>query len=154
MKTIKHIKIVFFAFVLLLGAYTKIEAQAGGGGKREKIEALRIAFITQQLDLTTQEAQVFWPVYNEYLDKLETLRKNFKQQYNKTTDFNFKTDKEAEAYINAEINMKQKEAEYFKEYYEKIKKVLPLKKVAQLRRAEEDFKKELLHQLQGKGSVD
>ncbi len=153
MKTKNYIKIILFAFVLLLG-YREARAQGGGGGKKEKIEALRIAFITQRLDLTSKEAQVFWPVYNEYLDKLETLRKSFKQQYNKNTDFDFKTDKEAEAYINAEINLKQKEAEYFKEYYERIKKVLPLKKVAQLRRAEEDFKKELLHQLQGKGAVD
>ena len=152
LKTKTHIKIMLLSIVMFASFYGKLMAQTDN--KREKIEALRIAFITQKLDLNTKEALVFWPVYNEYLDKIETLRKNFKLQYTKNTNYDFKTDKEAENYINAEITLKQKEAEYFKEYYEKIKKTLPIKKVAQLRRAEEDFKKELLHQLQGKGTIE
>ncbi len=121
--------------------------------KKDKIEALRIAFITKQLDLTSKEAQAFWPVYNDYLDKVESARKAFRQQYKKN-DYDFSTDKEAEDFINAEIQLKQKEAAYFKEYYEKFKKVLPVKKVALLRKAEEDFKKEIIKQLQGRGAND
>ena len=148
MKTLLHLKLpMLLAFFTLFGVFT---AKAQPGAKKEKIEALRISFITSQLDLTPQEAQVFWPVYNEYLDKIEAVRKNFKQQYNKRTDYEFKTDKEAEAYISAEINLKQKEADYFAAYYEKFKKVLPVIKVARLRRAEEEFKKKLIEQLQGK----
>lgn len=148
MKTLIKLKLP-----LLLALFTLISAfsvKAQPGSKKEKIEALRIAFITQQLDLSSAEAQLFWPVYNEYLDKMDAARKSFRQQYNKQTDYDFKTDKEAEAYLNAEISLKQKEAEYFREYYEKFKKVLPVKKVAKLRRAEEDFKKKLIEQLQGK----
>jgi hypothetical protein len=148
LKTLFKLKFLLLLFCLLFAGISSIKAQPGA--KKEKIEALRIAYITQQLDLGTQEAQVFWPVYNEYLDKLEAARKAFRQQYNKNTDFDFKTDAEASAYLTAEINLKQKEADYFKEYYEKFKKVLPLKKVAKLRRAEEEFKKKLIEQLQGK----
>ncbi|MFL5753594.1 MAG: hypothetical protein ACJ76F_09315 [Bacteroidia bacterium] len=149
MKTLLKIK---FPVLLLLAFFSVSVAKAQPGAKKEKVEALRISFITQQLDLGTQEAQLFWPVYNEYLDKLDAARKAFRQQYNKQTDFDFKTDKEADAYLNAEINLKQKEADYFREYYEKFKKVLPVKKVAKLRRAEEEFKKKLIEQLQGKAT--
>jgi len=118
--------------------------------RKEKVEALRVAYITKELDLTETEAQVFWPVYNEYQKKQEDSRKEFKKKYNKETDYNFATDKEAEDYITADIQHKVQEAELLKTYYEKIKKVLPVKKVAKLRRAEESFRQEMLKQLKHK----
>lgn len=48
----------------------------GGNDDGNKIQALKIAFITQKLDLTTAEAQKFWPVYNEYDDEVKSLKKN------------------------------------------------------------------------------
>ncbi len=117
------------------------------GGKKEKIEALRVAFITQQLNLTADESQKFWPVYNEYMDKFRAARREFK-----STPTTFTTDKEAQDFLDAELLFKQRELSLYKEYYDKFKKILPLKKVAQLRQAEEDFKKELLKQLQGKSN--
>ena len=39
-------------------------------GNRDKIKTLKIAFITEKLDLSEQEAQKFWPIYNKY-DKKE-----------------------------------------------------------------------------------
>ena len=120
--------------------------------KRDKIEALRVSFINQKVNFTTQESQLFWPLYDEYSDKLENARKSFRQQFIKNIDFTTLTDKEAEAYINAELTLKQKEYELYKEYFEKFKKVLPIKKVALLRRAEEEFKKELIKNIKGNSS--
>jgi hypothetical protein len=117
------------------------------GGKKEKIDALRVAFITEQLDLTTDESQKFWPVYNEYQDKLKAARREFK-----ALPTTFTGDKDAQEYLDAELLFKQRELSLYKEYFDKFKKVLPVKKVAQLRKAEEDFKKELVRQLQGKAS--
>lgn len=37
------------------------------------IEAVKAAFITQKLDLTTREAQNFWPLYNTYQKEIEAL---------------------------------------------------------------------------------
>lgn len=138
MKNRKYI--LSYLFVLL--AFLKVFPQ---GGKNEKIEALRVAFITDKLKLTADESQKFWPVYNDYQDKLKAARQEFKKQ--PTT---FTTDKEAQDYLDAELLLKQREYSLYKEYYEKIRKTIPIKKVAELRQAEEDFKKELLKQLQGK----
>ncbi len=117
------------------------------GNKKEKIEALRVAFITSTLQLTTEESQKFWPLFNEYQDQLKSARKEFKSQPS-----TFENDPQAIAYLDAELLLKQRELKFYKEFYEKIKKVIPVRKVALLRKAEEDFKKELLKQLQGKSN--
>ncbi|WAC02058.1 hypothetical protein N7U66_20040 [Lacinutrix neustonica] len=41
---------------------------------KEKVKVLKIAHITEQLDLTAQEAQAFWPVYNANEDAREKQR--------------------------------------------------------------------------------
>lgn len=139
MKRFLQILILLFS----LGAILPAQAQ----NNKEKIEALRVAFIAKEVKLTPQEAQVFWPVYNEWQDKLEALkakRKDFKKiKENPETA----TDKEVEAYLNTELLIRQKEAELFKEYNERLKKILPIKKVALVYKAEEEFKKELIKQL-------
>ncbi len=43
--------------------------------KQQDIEALKIAFISKELDLTPDEAQKFWPVYNQYSKELKTTIK-------------------------------------------------------------------------------
>jgi hypothetical protein len=112
--------------------------------KRDKIDALRVTFINEKVNFTTAESQAFWPLYNEYNDKLDLARKTFRQQYVKDIDFTTLSDKEAETYLSAELSLKQKEYELYKEYFEKFKKVLPVKKVAILRRAEEEFRREMI----------
>lgn len=141
----RYYKYYLLAFLLL----SSVMQSFSQGDKKEKIEALRIAFIAKKVSFTTQESQAFWPLYNEMNDKLEAARKTFRQQYNAKTNYNFETDKEAEAYLNAELLLKQKEYEIHKEYYEKFKKILPVKKLAAVRRAEEEFKKEIIKTIQG-----
>jgi len=46
-----------------------------GDGKLNKLESYKIAFITRKLDLSSEEAQKFWPVYNKYVAELAATRK-------------------------------------------------------------------------------
>lgn len=131
---------LFFLQVFFIGSL----AAQGADAKKDKLDALKAAFISKKVNFTDKEAVAFWPLYNEMNDKMEANRKTFRSQYNAATNYNFATDKEAETYLNAELSLKQKEFELYKEYYERFKKILPLKKVAALRRAEEDFKKEII----------
>jgi len=134
-------QIIFTALLMCIVSFGFSQA---GETKRDKIDALRVAFITKKLSLTSQEVQTFWPLYNEMNDKQDATRKAFRQKYHPRLNYDFATDKEAEDYLNAELTLKQKEYELYKEYYEKFKKVLPIKKAALLKRAEEDFKKEII----------
>jgi len=71
-------KRIFLLLVLLTGNIALLRAQDGDDPKRgEKIESLKIAFITQKLSLTSAEAQSFWPVYNRYeVEMKAALRDN------------------------------------------------------------------------------
>lgn len=131
---------------MLLGGLTNAQTKAD---KKEQIATFRVAFITQELNLTSKEAQLFWPVYNEYQDKLETLRKSRRKENRKLTPENM-TDQEAELFIESETDFKVSEANLQKQYYTRFKQSLPVKKVALLIKAEEDFKRELLKQLKDK----
>jgi|LakMenEpi03Aug12_release.lakeMendotaPanAssembly.Ray.scaffolds.fasta_scaffold685009_1 hypothetical protein len=143
----KRILLILFLLSGLL-----VEAQPGGGEKREKIEAMRVAFITKRLDLSSKEAQNFWPVFNEYQDKLEALRASRRKEMKNLRDkLDQLNDKEAEGFIDGELNFKQKELDLQKAYFAKFKQVLPLSKVAMLMRAEDEFKKELLKQIKERG---
>ena len=141
----KYIFICVFCIIAL-------SAMAQPGSKRDKIDALRVTFISSKVPLSNQESQLFWPLYIEYNDKADNLKKSFRQQFIRDVDYSTVTDKEAEAYLVAELTLKQKEYELSKEYYEKFKKVLPIKKIALIRRAEEDFKKELIKNIKGNSS--
>ncbi len=140
-KHYKHFFLLLFLAFFICSSYSQTDA------KREKIDALRASFINKKVNFTTKETEAFWPLYNEMNDKLDAVRRTFRQKYNSNTNYNFETDKEAEDYLNAELNLKQKEFEINKDYYDKFKKILPVKKVADVRRAEEDFKKEIINSI-------
>ena len=136
-----NIKYIFAALLLMFIINSNF---AQSDSKKDKIAALRANFISKKVNFTSQEEHYFWPLYNEMNDKVDAARKAFRAQYNANTNYNFTSDKEAEAYLNAELYLKQKEFEIYKEYYDKFKKVLPVIKVAAVRRAEDDFKKEII----------
>jgi hypothetical protein len=141
-----------FGFLILtsfLSITTFLNAQNSQRGKmKDNIESMKIAFITNKLDLTPEEAQQFWPIYNQYSDKTQELRMKRKME-NKQARHNFEemSDKEVEQSVDNEIVYRQKELDIQKEYHTKFKAVLPIKKVAKLYQAEEQFKRVLLDKL-------
>ena len=118
------------------------------GDQYKNIEAQRIAFITQELNLTPDEAKVFWPVYNEYDAKRHELKKSFKE----SGDFHKKdidklTEKEANQMLDNQIVEAQKFLDLRKEYHAKFKSVLPAVKVLKLYDAEREFQKMLMDKI-------
>jgi hypothetical protein len=119
--------------------------------KNDKVEAMKIAFLTNKLNLTAKEAQLFWPLYNEYSQKMDVLRRAKKSEYDEIKSKNSTpTDKEIESYMEEVFLTKQKKLDLQKEYYNKYVKILPVKKVAQLYQDENQFKKELLRIIKDK----
>ena len=72
--------------------------------KREKIEVQKIAFITKQLDLTPEEAQKFWPVYNQFSDARKQLHEQHKKNRKNIDDL---SDSEVEQVIDNHIILDQ-----------------------------------------------
>ena len=119
--------------------------------KKEKVEAMKIGFITQQMNLTPEEAQKFWPVYNQMKNEIESVRKERQlSRENVKDNFETMTDPEFEKLINDELASRQKEFDIQKKYVAQFKVVVSIKKVAQFYRAEEQFKRKLLEKIQEK----
>jgi len=137
------------AFLFLFFIASNLVAQQES--KHEKLEAMKIAFITEKLSLTTKEAQNFWPIYNEFSQKIEKLRKTKRSDLGELKiNIENSSDKEIEALLSDVFDAKTKEIELQKEYYSKYTKVLPIKKVALLYQSEHQFKKELLKRIKDK----
>ena len=134
--------------ILTLCFTTALVAQ----GRHEKIKALKVAHITEQLNLTTKEAEEFWPIYNASEEKMYALRKMERNEIMKKVKDNFEslTDAEASALVEKSITIKEKELKAYRELVTNLKGVLPPKKIILLRKAEEDFKRQLLERFRKK----
>lgn len=130
-------------------------SQESAESRKDKIESLRIAYITKELSLSTNEAQQFWPVYNQFQEELKVIRKNRKLDIMEAKiNFDSMTDVEIAKMIDGDFQFQQLELDLRKKYVEEYKKVLPVRKVAKLLRAEHTFKIELLREFrnrQGEG---
>ena len=119
------------------------------GERKEKVEAMKIAYLTNKLELTPTEAQQFWRVFNEFEAKIQAIRQSRRKDSREGQDnLDQLSDKEVETLIDSEVAFRQKELDVMKEYHSKFKAVLPIRKVAKLYRAQEDFKRELLKKIQ------
>ena len=113
--------------------------------KREKLDALKIAHITETLQLTPEEAQGFWPIYNELEGEMRAIRKKRrKNRIDTKQNHDTMSDNELRAAIDAELGFEQEEIDLKKKYNEKLFAVLPVKKVALLHEAHAGFKRKLL----------
>jgi LTXXQ motif family protein len=127
--------------------------------RMKDIEAMKVAFLTKKLSLTPEEAKVFWPVYDEYAAEMKSLRGSRMQNYKDAKgEIDNMSDKDVEKFIQDDIALRQQEVDLLKKYHPRFKQILPIKKVAKLYKAEEEFKRELLDKIrerkaQGKGGM-
>jgi len=134
-----------YIYLLVIVASISLNAMAQKG---ERLEAMKIGFITERLNLNSDEAKVFWPVYNKFTDDMKKLRQSSKGKISEEmANMPTMTDAEAEKVLNDMVNFKIQEADLLKKYATEFKKVLPVKKVVLLFKAENDFKRELLKKL-------
>jgi hypothetical protein len=138
-----RINLILILFVFVQAAW----AQRGGPYK-EKVDALKVGFITKKLDLTAGEAQKFWPVYNKYHELLEKNRSGMKEILGEQLgNLDNMTSAEADKALLEMQAMRSQELEVLKLYTLEFKKILPTQKVVKLFIAEQEFKRELLRQL-------
>jgi Spy/CpxP family protein refolding chaperone len=141
-------------FILFLTAFFAINlvalAQPKDGPKQDKEEYIRtqkIAFISTELALTPEEAEKFWPIYNEYEAKMEENRKERKGYHKQLKTINDLSEDQAYELIEKILACDSKEAAIRKEYLAKFAEVLGKKKAAKVFYAEEKFKRELLKEI-------
>jgi len=147
----KHL--VFIALLFILPFASSAQRQPGGD-RFQEIEAYKIGYITQKLDLSPEEAKIFWPIYNGWQKEQSDLRKERMQKmisFRKITEIEELSDSEVQTLIVNDFNIKQRELNLEKKYYAKLKSSLPIKIVGKFYRAQEAFKKEILSKYRNQG---
>jgi hypothetical protein len=112
-----------------------------------KMKAERVSFLTEKLQLTVEEAEKFWPVYNEYLSKREEMMWGKRERMPRNFDPSQLTDEEMNKMLNDILDQEIKLSQLKKEYFDKLKGVLPIKKVLILHRVEQEFMNHMLNQI-------
>lgn len=146
----RTITTLFFGLFLIVS----LGAQTGRGGfdqMLDKFQDERVSFLTREMSLTTQEAQKFWPIYNEYLKKRDEMILSRKQRgmgYNQVPAM---TESEIDTLINRQLDTDIRLLQLKKKYFLKIREELPAKKVMILMRAEQQFMNHMLNQMRGQG---
>jgi hypothetical protein len=139
-----NIKIFIITFSVFLVSVAS-EAQTDPVSKegRQRIESQRIAFITQRLRLTPDEATRFWPVYNEYRDALKDLREDFERP-----DLESISEAEAVKILDQHMEQEQRKLDLKRTEMIRLRTIIPAKKILMLQVAENAFNRELLRRLQ------
>ncbi|MFT3886017.1 MAG: hypothetical protein QM724_11465 [Flavobacteriales bacterium] len=119
--------------------------------RKQEIKAQKVAFLTQRMDLTTEEAQKFWPVYNQYDKEMEAVRQQMRDLRKDTRSKGELTEATASKAIDDALNGYQQELDIRKRYAGEFKKTIGAVKTVQLLRAEKDFNRELLKRVRGHG---
>ncbi len=139
MKTIKYAFIIYI-FLSYSTAFSQNNPQAK---RAREIEAIKIGYITRKLDLSPEESQKFWPVYNQFqkeLNKINIQKRTARLQ-------NQSNSNEA---IDAEFDFDTKILETKKRYRKEFAKILSSEKIKNLYLAERQFKEELIKQLRNR----
>jgi hypothetical protein len=116
-------------------------------GRRNEIDAYKITYLKEKLELSPEEAKIFWPIYNAWQAEQSALRQERREKmisFRKINEIEDLSDTEVQSLITNELNFKQRDLNIERKYYGKLKSSLPIKTIGKYYRAQETFKRELL----------
>ncbi|PKP24688.1 MAG: hypothetical protein CVU03_11425 [Bacteroidetes bacterium HGW-Bacteroidetes-2] len=141
MKKISSISIILFLFCLTIQAQTD---------KHEKIKALKIAFITQELNLSSADAEKFWPVYNNFEQRKHDLkRKEWDEIKNKMEHVDTMNNEDAKSLLEKMEFYRNEENRLETELIKKLGEQLQPNQIIKLKKAEHDFRTQMLKKYRG-----
>ena len=136
----------FLPLIIILMSFTVMAQSPNRGKNKERIKALKIAFITERLDLSEKEAEKFWPVYNAFDEKQSKIK--FKEMRELKAQgrqgFDSMNDKEASELLEKIIAAENKLHKNKSEFIEDLKSILPAKKIMLLKSVEDEFNRRML----------
>ncbi|HDZ40434.1 MAG TPA: hypothetical protein ENH59_01975 [Bacteroidetes bacterium] len=139
----------YYLILLFVFCISSLYAQRN---RREVIEAQKVAFLTRNLELSPEEARLFWPIYDEFTaERDKIIRQRNAITHDIGNNFRNMTEKKLEEAGDELVRLNLTEAELKVEYHEKFKEVLTPSKVVRLYYTENRFKNYLLNQLRSRG---
>lgn len=146
----RFLTVLLSVSVILLASSIKVSAQPGNRGDwKERMQSEKIAFLTMEIGLTPDEAQKFWPIYNQVSEELDkAMHETFASymELEKALNEN-KADKEISKCLERYMDALEKQNEIRNDSVEKYRKILTDKKVAKIFVAEEKFRRQHIRRL-------
>lgn len=136
-----------FTLIICLAFFNFGFSQMRGGKMHERIKTQKVAFITEKLSLTTEEAQQFWPIYNEFDQKTHDLKRQDLRKIKEGMRKSDLSDAEAEDLLNQFMAVEDKLHEAKKQLAADLMGILPARKIIQLKVAEDAFNRRLVEML-------
>ncbi|WP_459212658.1 hypothetical protein [Aquimarina rhabdastrellae] len=142
-------KILFL--ILCITSFSLVAQHPPKKGHRERVNAYKIAYLTDELNLTTKEAQGFWPLYNDHQKQLNAINKKErdlihkyrKKNRGKETIENI-SENDATLFITHHLEIEKQKFESKNSFIIALKEVLPSKKIIHYIKAEKDFRRQLM----------
>ena len=129
--------------IILILLFSWITLSAQNQTERfQQIKAHKVAYITEKMNLTVEEAEKFWPIYNEYEESLNNNRKQVRLSIRNSTD------QEAKDMLYATLEKNEQEIALKRDFYEKASKVVSFRKLYLMEKAEREFRLKLLERYQ------
>ena len=138
-------KILTFALIII--GFTAIAQNKNQQDARSKLDAARIALITDRLGLTPEQAQQFWPIYNEYAEQRRSIQQEFRQA-KQGLDMDKLTDEQGRALVKVRMEGKQKQLDLENKYSERLMNVINTRQLMSLKKAEDDFRAMIIRRLE------
>ena len=153
MKSIQFL-ILSIAFIASANVYSQQRSNID----IDRVKSHKIAFITDQLNLTAKEAEVFWPIYNAHeklmsqyrrdeINAMKMVVKNPEIPYLSKKNFDNIREDEAKKIYRIVTDLRKKTIQEKQNYMSKLTTILSYKKILKLQASEREFRKELFRKL-------
>lgn len=144
-----NIKTILIVFVLGMSFLSfSQDKKAKREERQDKVKNLKIAYFTKELNLSTNESEKFWPIYNEMEEKMKNIRKGNKKSIDQLQENSESmSDDDFKKSMNQIFDTEMEETNVKKEYYNKMAGAIGYKKAGKVYRLEREFKVMLLKEM-------
>lgn len=134
-------------FCVLLMAFQSQAQNKDWEEQRERIKALKVAYFTQELELTEKLAEKFWPIYNQYEKEKRELHK---REHIELKNVECISEDEAEDLISEFLSVESEEYKIKKQLFKDLKQIISAKDIIKLHKLEDEFHKKLIKEYRSK----
>lgn len=144
--------ILTFALALCTSAGLSAHHSCQKGEWKKKMQSEKIAFLTSEMDLTPEEAQEFWPVYNKVENEMDQAMHEVFSAFKALNQAleEGRSEKETEKLLDKYLEAQKKQKKVDAGRAERYLEVLPAEKVARLLIGEEKFRRQHIRRLHEK----
>ena len=132
---------------LFMTGFTAMAQNNNQQNAESKLQAARIALITERLGLTPEQAQLFWPIYNEYAEQRRMIQQEFRDA-RQGLDLNKLTEEQSRALYKARMDGKQRQLNLENKYSDRLMDVINTRQLMALKKAEDDFRAMIIRRIE------